>query len=173
MNYLFLGITVAILLISLILLITGFRRNARDAVPTGSMVYGDLHSRGATMRSHTYGLSGKPDMVVKSGRNLIPYEYKNTDTAKPRDGHLVQMGAYFLILEDLNPGLKVPYGIIKYRNSAFKVPNSAQLRGKVLYVADQIRNNTGEPKRNHENPMKCMPCSFREICTQSLIILQR
>ncbi len=173
MNYLILSILAALFLSSIVILIISLRRNAKDAVPVGSMVYGDLHSKGTTMRSRTYGLSGKPDMVVRSGRNLIPYEYKNTDSLKPREGHLVQMGAYFLILEDLNPGMKVPYGIIKYRNSAFRVPNSSQLRGKVLYVTQLIRNNVGEPARNHENPMKCMPCSFREMCAQSLIIVQK
>ncbi|MFG1519675.1 MAG: PD-(D/E)XK nuclease family protein [Thermoplasmataceae archaeon] len=148
------------------------RRKRFDSIPSGSMVYGDLHSKGAVLKSRTYRLTGKPDMVIRKGRSLIPYEYKHSDSPSPREGHLLQMGAYFLILEDLNPGFSVPYGVLKYKSTAFRVKNTPDLRGKVLYKSDLIRRTTTEPARNHDNPRKCISCPFKASCDQSLIITQ-
>lgn len=160
------------LFLAFLLIWVAFRRRRFDSIPSGSMVYGDLHSKGSVLKSRTYRLTGKPDMVIRKGRFLIPYEYKHSDSTVPRDGHLLQMGAYFLILEDLNPGFTVPYGVLKYNNSAFRIKNSPDLRGKVLYKSDLIRRTVSEPARNHDNPRKCLSCPFKASCDQSLIITQ-
>lgn len=160
------------LLASFLLIWLALRRRRFDSIPSGSMVYGDLYSRGSVLRSRTYKLTGKPDMVIRKGRSLIPYEYKHSDTTAPREGHLLQMGTYFLILEDLNPGFSIPYGVLKYDNNAFRVKNNADLRGKVLYRSDLIRSTVSVPARNHNNPRKCISCPFKTSCDQSLIITQ-
>lgn len=139
------------------------------AMPAGNQVYGDLMAEGRILRSRNFGLSGKPDKVMKNGNNVIPYEYKSTDASKPREGHMLQMAAYFVILEENYPDSKVEYGVLKYKNCAFRIENDPRLRGELFKIMDRMRNNTGEPERNHESPGRCFRCSFGEICSQRLI----
>lgn len=146
-----------------------FIRRKAYAIPTGTAVYGDLKSQGKILRSERYKLSGKPDMVIQRGKRIIPFEYKTTDANAPRGGHMLQMGVYFLILEELYPDREIRYGVLKYRNYAFRIENSPNLRVKLLDTLDKMRANTGVPARNHNNPRRCVYCSFRDNCSQRLI----
>lgn len=162
---------------TLLLLIAAFsflairlRRSKESfAIPKGLPVYSDLKAEGRILRSSRYGLSGKPDKVVQEGSAIIPYEYKSTDANRPREGHMLQMAVYFLILEENFPGSTVEYGVLKYRNCAFRIENSAKLRDELFHVIDGIRSNVGMPDRNHGSPRRCVYCSFRESCSQKLI----
>ncbi len=162
-------VLVALILISLAGIVAARKRKAYTSIPRGRQIYGDLQSRGQTLISRRYGISGKPDAVVRKGNSIIPYEYKSTDADTPRDGHLMQMGAYFLILEEEFQGYRVPYGILKYRNQAFRIDNTIELRTKVVFTVDRMRNDFGMPERNHDNPRRCAVCSFSSRCDQTLL----
>ncbi len=151
-----------------ILLKLRHRRKAL-AVPEGREIYEDLQSKGRILKSVELGITGKPDMIIRKGKDIIPYEYKSTNASSPRDGHLYQMFAYFAILEENYPGLSIPYGVLKYREAAFRVHNSAENRRKLISILDEMRNSDGYVVRNHSNRGKCFRCSFREVCRQSLI----
>ncbi|MCL4328140.1 MAG: Dna2/Cas4 domain-containing protein [Candidatus Thermoplasmatota archaeon] len=157
------------LIFLLIILVLVKSRSGITAVPPGRIVYGDLQSKGTVLRSNNYGLSGKPDMVIRTGNFIIPYEYKSSRATNPRDGHLLQMAAYFLILEEVYPNLKIPYGVLKYEGSAFRVRNSLKLRTDLLYTMREMRSTYSMPDRAHSNPRRCISCSFRQSCPQSLI----
>lgn len=139
------------------------------AIPKGKEVYEDLGTRGKILRSLNYGLSGKPDMIKRKGNALIPYEYKTTDARIPRDGHIFQMIAYFLILEDLYPMMDIPYGVLKYKNEAFRIENIEENREKLLRILRDMRTQAGEPERNHSSSGRCFKCSYNQICEQKLI----
>lgn len=145
------------------------RSKRRFAIPQGESVYGDLKSQGRILRSSQYGLSGKPDKVVQNGNIVIPYEYKSTNAPRPREGHMLQMAAYFLILEENFPENEVQYGVLKYRNHAFRIENSDSLKRELFMVMDQIRHGAGMPERNHNSRGRCAFCSFRESCSKRLI----
>ena len=156
-----------IFLLAVLLELRSMRKSL--AIPEGQEVYQDLQGKGRILRSVELGISGKPDMIVRKGRNIIPYEYKSTNASSPRDGHLYQMFAYFAILEENYPGQSIPYGVLKYRETAFKVHNSPENRWKLLSILDEMRNSDGHAVRNHNNRGKCFRCSFKEVCRQSLI----
>ncbi len=139
------------------------------SIPVGKAIYGDLQSEGKTLISRRYGLTGKPDRVIRKGDELIPYEFKSTEADSPRTGHLLQMGVYFLILEDNYAGAVIKKGVLKYRTRAFEVRNTPELRERVLRTAQLMRSMRGVPRRNHDNPGKCFKCSFKEVCSQRLI----
>lgn len=160
---------VLVVVVFLALAFRSSRTSVRYSIPRGSQIYGDLISEGKTMRSTRYQISGKPDKVVLSGRQIVPYEYKSTMADRPREGHMLQMGAYFIILEELYPDKQMPYGIIKYGNNAFRIDNTSRLKAAAVEVANQIRGNFGIPTRNHANRGKCFKCGFRDNCLQSLI----
>lgn len=159
------------LLLALLYLAGKLRKKGKGyAIPRGKEVYQDLSASGKVLRSYNYGLSGKPDMVKQIGKTLIPYEYKTTNARTPRDGHIFQMVAYFLILEDLYPDREVPYGVLKYKNEAFRIENIEENRAKLMRIVREMRaGHAGEPMRNHNHSGRCFHCSFNQICQQKLI----
>lgn len=163
-------ILLLLLLVALFFIAGKLRKKEKGyAIPKGKEVYQDLSAGGKILRSYNYGLSGKPDMVKKKGNTLIPYEYKTTDARTPRDGHIYQMVAYFLILEDLYPDREVPYGVLKYKNEAFRIQNIDENKAKLVKVLREMRSQYGEPMRNHDHSGRCFHCSFNQVCQQKLI----
>lgn len=163
-------VVLGVLLTFLLLLAFYFNREKKSfAMPVGEPVYSDLRAQGRILRSDRYGLTGKPDRIMQTQEGVVPYEYKTTDSETPREGHMLQMAAYFLILEENYPGTPVSYGVLKYRNTAFRIENSPELRNELFNVMDQIRGSPGIPDRNHGSPRRCVYCSFRDICPQKLI----
>lgn len=162
------GLVLAVVLF-IALAIRAMRTSVRYSIPRGNQIYGDLLSEGRTLRSTKYQISGKPDKIVQTGRQIIPYEFKSTVADRPREGHMLQMGIYFIILEELYPDKPMPYGIIKYGNNAFRIDNTTRLKTAAMEIANQIRGNFGIPTRNHGNSGKCYKCGFRDGCLQSLI----
>ncbi|MDS0257105.1 Dna2/Cas4 domain-containing protein [Thermoplasmatales archaeon AK] len=160
---LFLGI----LVIALVLLSVLFHLLSR------MKIYTDLHGQGEILRSERLGISGKPDMIVRRGREIIPYEYKSTDSDKPREGHIMQMAAYFAILEENFPDNTVNYGVLKYKDTAFRIENTQELRLRLIETVNEMRSLSGMPERNHEKSGRCFRCSFSNSCEQRLIKIQR
>jgi len=111
-------------------------------------------------------ITGKPDRIMKVKNKYIPIEYKSSSREKPEMGHLLQLGAYFIIIEE-ELG-EVPYGFLEYKNRSFKVKNNDELRRMVIERVTDIRNNNN-PHRNHNNPGKCAKCPFKTTCQLSLL----
>ncbi len=162
-----------VLLGFIILIVFGSSSSKKYSVPRGTEIYQDMQSSGKVLRSHRYGLTGKPDKVIRKRNRIVVYEYKSGSAERPKRGHLLQMGAYFIILEETYPEYIVDYGILKYRDHTYRIENSQKLRDDVLKTAHMMRNIAsvnGYPARNHSNPGKCFKCPFKSGCSQSLII---
>jgi CRISPR-associated exonuclease Cas4 len=169
------GQLLPVLIILIILLLTLSYYLLRKSVPEpgSKKIYSDLSSGGRVMVSKRYGISGKPDMIMRKGKSIVPFEYKSTDADRPRSGHLLQMAAYFLILEENYPGMRIDHGILEYRRRKFRVDNSQDLKRKLLLTVQEMRMSNGSGQRNHNNPGKCFRCSFKDSCLQNLITAKR
>ena len=62
-----------------------------------------------TLFSKRHLLTGRPDRIVKHGKFFIPEEWKSSKKVEP--WHLVQLGVYFILIED-HYGKRPPYGFI-------------------------------------------------------------
>ncbi len=163
-------IPIIVFIVLLYFLIKTRKRIQTYRVPKGQVVYGDMISTGKILVSKKYLLSGKPDKVIDSRGTIIPYEFKSGNAGEtPWEPHRIQMGVYFIILQEMYPEKEVGYGIIRYRNESFYVENTPELRDIVLKRAETIRRTKGVTYRSHENPRKCAACKFREICKERLI----
>ncbi len=171
MNGQFLPVFLLLSIIILYLIYYFLRKSSPE--PGSRRIYSDLSSGGRIIVSKRYRISGKPDMIMRKGRNLIPFEYKSTDAERPRSGHLLQMAAYFLILEENFPESRIDHGILEYRRKKFRIENSRELREKLLKTVNEMRGSDMSGKRNHNNPGKCFRCSFKDSCLQNLITAKR
>ena len=119
---------------------------ARDDVRGYSLIYADQKQGkrneedfGKLLYSAKYELQGKPDYVFQSPflKKIVPVELKSGEIDEeelPHHGDLLQLGAYFLILEDVY-GQKPPFGRIVYQDYMFEIRNTAKLRNEACRVS--------------------------------------
>lgn len=143
---------------------------AKDDVWGYTLIYADQKQGkkgeqdfGKLLYSAKYELQGKPDYVFRSrlGRRIVPVELKSGkigDEDVPHHGDFLQLGAYFLILEDVY-GKKPIFGRIVYQDYMFEIKNTAKVRNEVLRTMKEMREmlqyGTGKPKNSFAH---CRPC---------------
>ncbi len=149
---------------------------ARTGLPTRSILYADVGStfpQHAPLISTRYRLTGKPDYLVRVEDGVATVELKSSrspSSGQPYDGHLFQLAAYCLLVEDIF-GVSVPYGLIRYDDRSIRVEYTASLRASLLALLDEMRKaeRDEECHINHNQPSKCRSCGFRSGCGESLI----
>lgn len=156
-----------------VLLVWGRSTRRATGLPAGKVVYSDTGAEQAVLEplvSQRYGLVGKPDYLVgvkRLGRTVItPMEVKSRkQPATPNTGHLLQLGAYCLIVEDVY-GERPPYGYLRYADATLEIPFTDALRAEVLRSAEAIRQarTAGNVKRSHNLPNRCRACGYRDGC---------
>jgi CRISPR-associated exonuclease Cas4 len=93
--------------------------------------------------SAQYGLSGRPDYLVRVDCGVVPVELKSGKSprsGRPYDGHLFQLVAYCLLVEDVCQAF-VPYGVIEYEDRSIRVEYNSALRKSLL----DARTPGGDP----------------------------
>src|SRR5260370_5061000 len=146
------------------------------ASPRKTFSYADVGStfpHPAPLISKRYRLSGKPDYLVRVKDGVAPVELKSSQSpssGRPYDGHLFQLAAYCLLVEDVCR-VSVPYGLVKYEDRTIRVEYTPSLRASLIALLDEIHTATlcGECHINHIQPSKFRSCGFRSICGESLI----
>ena len=123
--------------------------------------------------SARYGLSGRPDYLVRIDNGVAPVELKSGKSprsGRPYDGHLFQLVAYCLLVEDVCQAF-VPYGIVQYEDCSIRVEYTSSLRRSLLVLLEEIRTakRGREFHIDHDCHGKCRSCGFREVCGESLI----
>lgn len=122
------------------------------------------------LHSKKYDISGKPDYIFikKNDDMLLPIELKSGNIGKllePRQGDLMQLCAYFLIIEDVYY-IRPTEGRIIYKDAMFIVKNTKKLRRRVKSVLQDMREMlvTGEQEAN-SSFVSCKHCVCRDtVC---------
>lgn len=144
----------------------------RSGLPDGERIYDDLAHDGRpvkTLYSLQYGLNGKPDLIIRRGKDLIPVEIKSAPgRERPYRSHKLQLAAYCLLVEE-HYGIRPPCGILRYRDRQFEIPFSKELETELLSVLEALRSEDPQSELPSRcgNPKKCTHCGFSDIC-QSL-----
>ena len=165
---------VAILFLALILFWQANRQQKSAGLPSGKIVYSDTKDWGPVEQPYydpLVGLTGKPDYVVKKGKQLIPVEVKSSRvTASPHDSHIYQLAAYCYLIEK-ETGTRPNYGILHYPTRTFRVDYTRQLESALLELMSEIRYQERRTviNRSHEIPQRCANCGYQENCKQSLV----
>jgi len=126
---------------------------------------------GKLLHSPKYNLRGKPDFIFKNilTGGLVPMELKSGEAdGAPRRGDIMQLAAYFLIIED-TMNKRPRKGYLRYKNAKFKVRNTSRLRKELLDVVQDMRKMlaTGEGRAN-PSFAHCRHCVARyTVCERS------
>ncbi len=111
---------------------TGIAAVLRDEFRVkGDIEYIDF-DESKVFKSEAYGLSGKPDYVIKLADNVIPVEEKKGRTPQgPLFSHILQVAAYCLLIED-TMGKAPPYGLLKYPEREDEIEYNDDLKGLLV-----------------------------------------
>jgi len=169
---------ILLLILSFILLMTS-RKESMSAnlarkeygIPRGKVIYTDLDRPAKPLFSKKFMIAGKPDYIVRDGQPnaLIPVEVKSGNTKKPHWGHVLQLAAYCLLVEEVY-FVKVPYGILVYADGKqHKVEFDDILRSKVLSVSEEMRRclKRGGVENKNRFEGRCFSCSVRSDCVKA------
>jgi CRISPR-associated exonuclease Cas4 len=152
-------------LLGLALCIGAWFQRARAGFGRGKAVSQD----DVRLVSPRYGLSGRPDRIVKVGRQYIPEEKK--PGSKVTDAYRAQLGVYLLLVEE-HYGIRPSYGVLVLGDGRrVKIPNTEDLRAWVLAMAADIRQHRQRLDvvlPPSANPRHCLGCGQRDQCTVRL-----
>jgi len=162
-----------LVLLGLFLLWWGRRRRVATGLPAGDVIYSDTglwQEVQQPLLSRRFGLVGRPDYLVQVKENgkqtTVPVEVKSRRRpSHPLDGHILQLGAYCLLVED-HYKQKPPYGLLHYADATLRIPFDDSLRHAVLDTADAIRRARRAPDvaRQHDDPARCRGCGYAHAC---------
>jgi CRISPR-associated exonuclease Cas4 len=169
------GLLLALLLALLgaALLYWSRRERLAAGLPPGEVVYADT---GAWQRcekplfSPHYRLTGKPDYLVREGRQLIPVEVKpGRDADQPYEGDVLQLAAYCLLVED-EYGQHPQHGYLKYAHRVFRVAFTENLHNRLLGQLEDMRRDLDarDVAPNHAEPQRCLGCGHHQVCDRRL-----
>ena len=168
-------VAIIVVVTGLFVLWQGRRWQAEAGLPPGRVVYADTSSWRATNKplfSEYYRLAGKPDYLVRQGRQMIPVEIKSSLAPPdgPRRSHVLQLAAYCLLVEE-NYSQRPNSGIIQYADRMFEIDYTDQLRSTLLQVLDLMRDDLarGAATRSHHEAARCTHCGYRHACAESLV----
>ena len=146
-------------------------KEPRHGIFGAQLIYSD-EDGGKLLISEKYDLQGKPDYIFQTifTGSYIPVELKSTklkeDQFLPHEGDLMQLVAYFLIIQDLY-GKKPKNGRLIYKNRMFIIKNTRSLRRQLKRHLKEMRQmiKTGQGQADPSFP-KCRNCVCRgTVCT--------
>jgi CRISPR-associated exonuclease Cas4 len=168
-------VAIVLLAIGMILLAVSRRFGRKSGIPQDEVVYEDASGQAQEpFISKRLLMAGKPDYLMKDRNgDLIPVEVKSSNApraGRPYESHLMQLAAYFLLLEDVMQQ-PVPYGLIRYRNRTLRVANTDELRTRLMDVIAQMRRLMAREvaRRNHNRVQRCSRCSVAHACDERLV----
>lgn len=159
-----------LLFLAAVLWLGGSRRRAQSGVPKGKVIYSDTgvwRANDHVLHAAEYRLVGKPDYLVEQDDgNIIPVEVKSGMAPnRPWEGQVLQLAAYCLLVE-ANYGVRPSHGILQYRDSAFAIEYTEDLRLDLLDVLDEMRSIGPDEDvlPDHNQPQRCARCGVRDQC---------
>jgi CRISPR-associated exonuclease Cas4 len=113
------------------------------------------------LTSHRYGLTGRPDRIIREGEAVIPEEWKSAPQL--REWHRAQMGVYFLLIEDQLKVRPSHSFIVLGDGTRHRIENDALLRSWVLGLAGSIRGTETGTLDGNRDAISCAPLVVFQI----------
>jgi CRISPR-associated exonuclease Cas4 len=166
-----------LVLLAALLLLAARRSRRKTGIPSGEIFYQDLVGQPfetRVLRSTRWGISGKPDCLIRTPDGVVPVELKKSKRPPARGGvypnHMIQNLAYCALVEE-QMQMQVPYGLVIYageqvRRVEYNEANRLWLHKVIAEV--RMARTLPRVKRNHQMPGRCSGCGLRQQCDQSL-----
>jgi CRISPR-associated exonuclease Cas4 len=138
----------------------------RSRLPVGRILTSDAGARpGRLLVSERHGLHGRPDYLIRRGRQVVPVEVKPTQT-RVYPSAVMQVMAYCLLVEE-HYG-RPRHGLLVLADRTETIPYTDARRAELLGVLAAMRAAPPLPPRNHDQPGRCRACAFAPVCSDAL-----
>ena len=170
---LYLSIISIILAVILFLLALRQRRNA--GLPSGRVIYVDTNQWMRVEKplfDKVLRLTGKPDYLVRQGKQVIPIEVKSGHAPRdPHPWHVSQLAAYCLLVEN-EFASRPAHGILRYSDRTLEIGFTPALEKSTISIIQemQARASQLQIERSHHDQNRCLHCGYRSVCDQALRI---
>jgi CRISPR-associated exonuclease Cas4 len=115
--------------------------------------------------SPVFGLSGRPDRLVRDGQFVIPEKWKSS--LRVHDSHRAQLAVYFILVGQAY-GIRPTHGfIVTGQGERHRVEITPELHAWMLDGAERIRAARWELGREisvRQPAAKCRACGMRGWC---------
>ena len=166
---------VLLFILALALYVNAGKRQKSAGLPGGRVIYTDTSAWGAVeepLFDPVTQLTGKPDYLVRKGKQVIPVEVKTGRVPdRPYDSHIFQVAAYCLLVDRVF-GERPPYGIIHYGRQSFAVDYTPALEAALIDLMEDMRraDRRKDVYRSHEDKARCGGCGFAYTCDQKISV---
>lgn len=119
-----------------------------------------------------HGIRGRPDYLLRHKRGLIPVELKPLRTSRTLyESDRLQIGTYLMLVRAANPGATVPYGVVRYKETTFRVYLTEELEARCLAIAEKVRaaRKATMVHRTHNIAAKCRACAHLTTCGEAIV----
>ncbi len=170
-----LGLALLLAALAMVLLILAARQRQKAGLPPGKIIYVDASQWSKVEKPLFDGdlrLAGKPDYIVKKGRQVIPVEVKSRIAPQsPYDSHVHQLIAYCMLV-DSSYHSRPKHGILHYTDKSFAIAYTARLEKETREMVQGMQEAADLPviPRSHQDAHRCRQCGYRSICDDSLRI---
>jgi CRISPR-associated exonuclease Cas4 len=168
-------LSIVFLFITVILFILASQQRRQAGIPAGRVIYSDASQWGKVEKplfDPDMRLTGKPDYLVRQGRQVIPVEVKSGRAPQvPYDSHISQLAAYCLLVER-EYGIRPTHGILHYSDRTFAIDFTAAVEVSIRETIREMQGRTSQSRvaRSHQDGKRCLHCGYRSICDQALRI---
>jgi CRISPR-associated exonuclease Cas4 len=167
--------SILFILLALILFFLAARQRLKAGIPAGRVIYTDTN-KWAKVEKPLFDpelrLTGKPDYLVRHGKQVIPIEVKSSRAHRePPDWHIYQLAAYCVLAEH-EFGSRPPHGILHYPNRTLAIDFTPALEAATKATVREMQERTSQiqVERSHHDQYRCLHCGYRSICDQALRI---
>lgn len=165
---------VVLALLALLLLLLALLLRRRSGLPWARVAASDTDEKrplDKPLFAPRYGLTGRPDYLLKRGAVYIPVEVKPGRFApQPYESDLMQLAAYCLLVEETYQQ-PPPYGLLRYANQTFRLDYTPEVRADLLAILQEMRAalEDDDCARSHDEPARCRSCGFVAVCDEALV----
>ncbi len=167
-------VAVGLITAALLALWLALRLRRATGLPWGDIVASDtdgLRTLARPLYASRYGLTGKPDYIMKIDGTYIPVEIKpGRQAQKPYESDLMQLAAYCLLIEETY-GTAPAYGLLRYTDRTFRVDYDDAIYNRLLDILDDMRVllDASDCERSHNEARRCARCGFVDVCAEALV----
>ncbi len=168
-------LSIAFIIIAVVIFFLAARLRRKTGIPSGRVIYIDS-SQWMKIEKPLFNkelrLAGKPDYLVRKGKQVIPIEVKSGRAPhQPHAWHISQLAAYCMLVQS-EYGTRPEHGILHYADSTLAVDFTPALEQSTLSIIQEMQSRVSQLQieRSHRDPNRCMHCGYRSICDQALRI---
>ena len=168
-------ISIASSILAILLFLFALRQRKIAGIPAGRVIYTDANQWMKVEKAlfdKELRLTGKPDYLVRKGKQVIPIEVKSGKApSQPPAWHIYQLAAYCLLVQSTY-GNRPANGILHYSDRSLSIDFSKTLENSALDTIKEMQKRVSEIQidRSHRDPNRCIQCGHRSICDQALRI---